>query len=89
MVSGSGDRRTTHEATVRVWDLATARELRRFADHRGAVNAVAFTPDGRSVVSGSEDAKRRRGQTYNYKLPISSFLPQRRFSRMTENRLNR
>ncbi len=56
LVSGSGDRRTAHDATVRVWDLATAHELRRFEGHRGAVNAVALTPDGRSVVSGSEDA---------------------------------
>ena len=32
------------------------RELRRCEGHLAAVNAVAFTPDGRSVVSGSDDA---------------------------------
>ena len=47
-------RPTTRRSAI--WDLATGRELRRFEGHRGAVNAVAFTPDGRSVVSGSEDA---------------------------------
>ena len=48
--------RNDPNSTVRIWDLATGREVRRFEGHRGAVNAVAFTPDGRSVVSGSEDA---------------------------------
>jgi hypothetical protein len=41
---------------VCVWDLATGRELRRFEGHRGTVNAVAFAPNGRSVVSAREDA---------------------------------
>ncbi len=56
LASGSGDYRSSNDATVRVWDLTTARELRRCEGHRGAVNAVAFTPDGRSVISASEDA---------------------------------
>ena len=56
LASCSGDRRSGNDRTVRIWDVATGRELRRFEGHRGTVNAVAFTPDGRSVVSGSEDA---------------------------------
>jgi WD40 repeat protein len=47
---------TMPQSTVRVLDLATGREVRRFEGHRGSVNAIAFTPDGRSVVSGSNDA---------------------------------
>jgi WD40 repeat protein len=43
------------DAVQDLWDVATGRERRRFAGHRGGVNVVAFTPDGRSVVSGSED----------------------------------
>jgi hypothetical protein len=43
-------------STVRVLDLATGGEVRRFEGHRGSVTAVAFTPDGRSIVSASEDA---------------------------------
>lgn len=35
---------------------ATGREVRRFEGHRGSVNAVAFTLDGRSLVSGGDDA---------------------------------
>jgi DNA-binding beta-propeller fold protein YncE len=41
--------------TVRVWDLATGQEVRRFTGHDGSVWSVAVTPDGRYVVSGSED----------------------------------
>ena len=44
------------DRAIQVWDLTTGRELRRFEGHRGAVNALTFTPDGRSVVSSSEDA---------------------------------
>jgi WD40 repeat protein len=40
---------------VQLWDVATGKEIRRFAGHRDAVTAVAFTPDGAAVVSGSAD----------------------------------
>jgi WD40 repeat protein len=56
LASAGGHRGPTRGSMVRVWELATGRELRRLAGHRGAVNAIAFTPDGRSLVSGSEDA---------------------------------
>lgn len=35
---------------VFLWDVATARTLRRFAGHFGRVNAVAFGGEGGSVV---------------------------------------
>ena len=56
LASASDLREPTRGSTVRVWDLATGREVRRFEGHLGQVIAIAFTPDGRSVVSGSEDA---------------------------------
>jgi WD40 repeat protein len=56
LASCSGGLQSTKDRTIRVWDLAAGRELRRFEGHRGAVSVVAFTRDGRSVVSGSEDA---------------------------------
>jgi DNA-binding beta-propeller fold protein YncE len=49
VVSGSEDK------TVRVWELATGKEVRRFMGHRSGVNRVAVTPDGQYVVSGSHD----------------------------------
>jgi RNA polymerase sigma factor (sigma-70 family) len=44
------------DPTIRIWEVATGRELRLLEGHRGPVNTVIFTPDGRSVVSGGEDA---------------------------------
>jgi WD40 repeat protein len=34
-----------------VWDLETGRELCAFLGHAGAVNSLAFSPDGATVVS--------------------------------------
>lgn len=57
-LSGSG----THFAfgqvkdpTVRLWDVATGKELRRLPGHTKAVRGVAFSPDGRRALSGGED----------------------------------
>jgi mono/diheme cytochrome c family protein len=43
------------DGTVRVWDLVSGRERRRFVGHRDEVNAVAFAPDGKHVLSGGAD----------------------------------
>jgi WD40 repeat protein len=40
---------------VWLWDLRTGEEIRRFTGHQGAVNAIAFAPDGRALVSASSD----------------------------------
>jgi mono/diheme cytochrome c family protein len=43
------------DRTVRLWDVATGRELRRFEGHTDEVTCVAFTPDGRRLLTGSRD----------------------------------
>jgi WD40 repeat protein len=48
-LSGSSD------ATVKLWDVATGKEIRTFLGHSSIVYSVAFSPDGRQVLSGSED----------------------------------
>ena len=40
---------------VRVWDAKTGAETVPVAGHRGPVNSVAATPDGKMVVSGGAD----------------------------------
>jgi len=41
--------------TLKLWDVASGRELHTFSGHDYDVNSVAFSPDGRTVLSGSED----------------------------------
>jgi WD40 repeat protein len=48
-VSASGD------LTLKLWDLASGRELRTFFGHSDSVNAVAVSPDGQRAVSASSD----------------------------------
>jgi hypothetical protein len=45
--AGSSDR------TAKVWDAATGRELLTLSGHRGDVNSVAWSPDGRRLATGS------------------------------------
>jgi WD40 repeat protein/serine/threonine protein kinase len=40
---------------VKVWDAATGQELRTLPRHTGHVLSVAFSSDGRRIVSGSRD----------------------------------
>src|SRR6516225_8811180 len=47
VLSGSSDH------AIKLWDVATGREMRSFAGHTGGVHSVAFSPDGRLALSGS------------------------------------
>jgi WD40 repeat protein/uncharacterized caspase-like protein len=47
----------TNDYSVKIWDLETAQILSTFTDHRRAVASVAFSPDGRFLVSGGLDAR--------------------------------
>ena len=51
LASGSADN------TVRLWDLATAKELFVLKGHTAAITALAFTPDGKFLVTTAGDDK--------------------------------
>jgi len=63
-LTGSGDAWTwsdgervrvgSDDNSARLWDVRTGSELRRFEGHSGGLKAVAFSPDDRLVVTGSE-----------------------------------
>lgn len=43
------------DQTVRLWEVATGKQIRCLEGHRGAVHTVAISPDGKTIASGSED----------------------------------
>ena len=49
MLTGSDDQ------TARLWDVESGKELRRFEGDHASVTSVAFSPDGRKVLTGSQD----------------------------------
>ena len=38
---------------LRLWEVGSGREVRRFGHHSSAVNTIGFSPDGKYVVAGS------------------------------------
>ena len=41
------------DTVVRIWDVQTGKLVERLRGHRDSVYSVAFTPEGRGLVSGS------------------------------------
>jgi WD40 repeat protein len=60
-LSGEGARLASSDAegVVRVFDVASGRELERFHGHAGASAAVSLSDDGKTVVSGGVDKSTR------------------------------
>ena len=44
------------EGSVRVWELASGREICTFREHRAHVTSIAFLPDSSRIVSAGADA---------------------------------
>jgi len=61
LLSGSGNHAkkapSADGSCVRLWEVSTGREVRRFGHHASAANAVAFSPDGEYVVAASNGMK--------------------------------
>ncbi len=49
LISGSIDE------TLRLWDVETGAEIRRFDGHTGGVTSLDFSADGRYIASGASD----------------------------------
>ena len=42
-------------ATLELWDVSTGQQLGRLEGHQFRIYAVAFSPDGKTLASSSED----------------------------------
>jgi len=45
----------SHDRTIRLWDVSSARTTAVLSGHISAVSSVAFSPDGSTLASGSGD----------------------------------
>ncbi|HEY6952269.1 MAG TPA: WD40 repeat domain-containing protein, partial [Bacteroidota bacterium] len=43
------------DTTVKLWDIASGKEIRRFIGNTSGIRAIVVSPDGRYVVCGSRD----------------------------------
>jgi WD40 repeat protein len=53
--SPDGKLLVTGSETIKLWDVANGREIRTFLGHSDQVYTVMFSPDGRRIVSASDD----------------------------------
>ena len=53
--TAGGSPRAGEDSTVKIWDSHTGKLVRSFRGHTGLVSSLAFSPDGRRLVSGSRD----------------------------------
>jgi WD40 repeat protein len=45
----------SYDQSIRLWDVATGKEIRRFDGHTNWVTSVVCSSDGRFALSGSSD----------------------------------
>ena len=57
-MSGSGGNALSYDNTIKLWDLGSGREIRKFGGLR-AVFPLAIAPDGKTALSGSDDTSLR------------------------------
>lgn len=45
----------SYDGVIKLWDMATKRNIATLEGHTGRVTSVAFSPDGTTLVTGGED----------------------------------
>jgi WD40 repeat protein len=72
-----------YDRTIRLWDITSGREVRKFLGHQSTVAAVRFSKDGKFIVSGSADKTIRIWEVssgkelrrFTYSWHIASYTP--------------
>jgi WD40 repeat protein len=57
LLTGGGIMSSKGDNTIRLWDVATAKQIKRIGQHAFEVHAVAFSLDGRTIASGGYDGQ--------------------------------
>ncbi|MFN0119041.1 MAG: hypothetical protein ACKV2V_00915, partial [Blastocatellia bacterium] len=63
LATASGNARADSLVYVRLWDVASGREIRRFSGHTLSVRGLTFSPDGARLLTGSLDRTARLWDT--------------------------
>ncbi|HET7802081.1 MAG TPA: DUF4062 domain-containing protein [Humibacillus xanthopallidus] len=72
------------DGSIRLWDLAVGREVRRLLGHGTAVLSVTATADGRRVLSGGADGSAHVWDLGRHPLAVSTPPPPRHTASVTE-----
>jgi len=54
-----GNESDSGDYSIKLWDAASGRELRTFLGHNGDIRVLAFSPDGKQILSASDDRTTR------------------------------
>jgi len=57
IIAGLGSYGSSDGITVKLWDVASGREVIKFSGHKYSVISVAFSPDGKQFLSSSDTVK--------------------------------
>ena len=63
VLTGSGgeylEEKDEKDFTARLWNISNGNEIRKFEGHTDKINSVTFSPDGKNILTGSNDKTAR------------------------------
>ena len=56
------------DGTIRLWAAAIGKELRRLPKHSGGLHSLAFSPDGKTLVSAGPSSGGKAGEVNRWEV---------------------